>query len=341
MRVSDHNEIDFEKPKRKCEVGVWRVVVGVVVFAIVALILSLFFVPRPHAIGMGEIAALVVVGSVGIMALAMIAPEIVALVRPVRAAKARRCAALVLLFVAAMLLLSVCISSVMKSSFAEWRMMLLAFAALAGGVFCVFCAVLYIMAVRAQRKKRIAPTSCSNLELKRVKSSYLLGGVMFAIALSVVLICSDFDKPIDVVYVLAFFAFLSWLLADVFKENKRDRVRPHYHVRITSPGLRPHATVCVDYGFEGDSAPAALAVYVLQRDATLGRLPKKQGEDNTPERGDRVFDAKSPEELLTGHFTFTIPDAIESERIKWELALVYSSSPDANENNADGFILPL
>ena len=29
MRVSDHNEIDFEKPKRKCEVGVWRIVVGV------------------------------------------------------------------------------------------------------------------------------------------------------------------------------------------------------------------------------------------------------------------------------------------------------------------------
>lgn len=169
------------------------------------------------------------------------------------------------------------------------------------------------------------------IELRRVKSS---GAFWCASAIALLLmLCSfDFNKPKEVIYVLAFVGYVLWLLAKTLKENKRDRARPHYRVRITSSGMRPGATVRVDYEFEGDSAPKSLAVYVLQRDAMLGRLPKKRDEENTPEREDCVFATDSLGELHYGHFSFTIPDAIESERINWELAFAYSSSSDVNEN---------
>ena len=219
--------------------------------------------------------------------------------------------------------------------------MLTSFVALAGGMFCVFYAALYAMTVHAQRKNRTSPQSYSNVELRRVKSSGAFWGAS-AIALLLMLCSFDFNKPKEVIYVLAFVCYVLWLSVKTIKEKKRDRARPHYRVRITSSGMRPGATVRVDYEFEGDSAPKSLAVYVLQRDAMLGRLPKKRDEENAPEREDCVFDTDSPEELRYGHFSFTIPDAIESERINWELAFAYSSSSDANGNVVgDNFTLAL
>ena len=340
MGISNHDEIATDTPKRKRVVSVWRIGGGIVMLAVIALLSQLIIV-NPGTGGTVGIVMFGVVCSIGFIALVLVVSEIVAFVWPAWAAKARRCAALVILFAAAAILLAFGILGVVKSSFTGWRKMLTSFVALAGGIFCVFYAALYAMTVHAQRKNRISPQSYSNVELRRVKSS---GAFWCASAIALLLmLCSfDFNKPKEVVYVLAFVGYVLWLLAKTLKENRRDRARPHYRVRITSSGMRPGATVRVDYEFEGDSAPKSLAVYVLQRDAMLGRLPKKRDEENTPEREDCVFATDSPEELRYGHFSFTIPDAIESERINWELAFAYSSSSDANENVVwDNFTLAL
>ena len=340
MGISNHDEIATDTPKRKRVVSVWRIGGGIVMLAVIALLSQLIIV-NPGTGGTVGIVMFGVVCSIGFIALLLVVSEIVAFVWPAWAAKARRCVALVILFAAAAILLASGILGVVKSSFTGWRKILTSFVALAGGIFCVFYAALYAMTVHAQRKNRISPQSYSNVELRRVKSS---GAFWCASAIALLLmVCSfDFNKPKEVIYVLAFVGYVLWLLAKTLKENRRDRARPHYRVRITSSGMRPGATVRVDYEFEGDSAPKSLAVYVLQRDAMLGRLPKKLDEENAPEREDCVFATDSPEELRYGHFSFTIPDAIESERINWELAFAYSSSSDANENVVwDNFTLAL
>ena len=112
------------------------------------------------------------------------------------------------------------------------------------------------------------------------------------------------------------------------------RFEPHYHVTISCDALKPGAIVLVNYSLDGNGDADGLdvdglEVFVWQVNEELRFLADG---DNWPscERSVRVFEASSPAESRGGSFSFKVPQAIDSEKIRWELAFCTTHPESSN-----------
>ena len=112
------------------------------------------------------------------------------------------------------------------------------------------------------------------------------------------------------------------------------RFEPHYHVTISCDALKPGAIVLVNYSLDGNRDADGLDVDGLE--VFVGQVNEElrflADGDNWPscERSVRVFEASSPAESRGGSFSFKVPNAIDSEKIRWELAFCTTHPESSN-----------
>ena len=112
------------------------------------------------------------------------------------------------------------------------------------------------------------------------------------------------------------------------------RFEPHYHVMISCDALKPGAIVQVDYSLDGNGDADrldvdGLGVFVGQVNEEL-RFLADGDNGQSYERTACVFEASSPAASRGGCFSFKIPNAIDSEKICWELAFCTTKPESSN-----------
>ncbi len=117
------------------------------------------------------------------------------------------------------------------------------------------------------------------------------------------------------------------------------RFEPHYHVAISCDALKPGAMVMVNYSLDGNGDADmldidGLEVFVEQVNREIRDI--ENDDQASCDRSVCVFEASSPAESRGGSFSFKVPQAIDSEKIRWELAFCTTHPESVN-----AFRLPL
>ena len=117
------------------------------------------------------------------------------------------------------------------------------------------------------------------------------------------------------------------------------RFEPHYHVAISCDALKPGAMVMVNYSLDGNGDADLLDIDGLEVFVEQVNREIRDIENDDQASCDRlvcVFEASSPAESRGGSFSFKVPQAIDSEKIRWELAFCTTHPESVN-----AFCLPL
>ena len=111
------------------------------------------------------------------------------------------------------------------------------------------------------------------------------------------------------------------------------RFEPHYHVTISCDALKPGAMVMVNYSLDGNWVADmldidGLEVFVEQVNREIRDI--ENDDQASCDRSVCVFEASSPAESRGGSFSFKVPQAIDSEKIRWELAFCTTHPESSN-----------
>ena len=111
------------------------------------------------------------------------------------------------------------------------------------------------------------------------------------------------------------------------------RFEPHYHVTVSCDALKPGAMVMVNYSLDGNRDADmldidGLEVFVEQVNREIRDI--ENDDQASCDRSVCVFEASSPAESRGGSFSFKVPNAIDSEKIRWELAFCTTHPESSN-----------